>query len=79
MSGRIQDWVKLFASVEGRKFLGAKITLYTVLFKIPNEEANACTSSDEENQTIYRKKAKKRKMEKCLFEHTKNKKQTIWM
>lgn len=58
MSGRIQDWVKLFASVEGRKFLGAKITLYTVLFKIPNEEANACTSSGEENQTIYRKKSK---------------------
>lgn len=47
--------------------------MYTVLFKIPNEEAIACTSSDDENQTIYRKKANKRKMEKCLFEHTKNK------
>lgn len=31
MSGQIQDEVKLFASVEGQKLLGAKITLHTVM------------------------------------------------
>lgn len=34
MSGRIQDMVKLFAIVEGRKLHGAKITLYTDLITI---------------------------------------------
>lgn len=31
MSGRIKEKAKLSASVEGRKLLGAEITLYTVL------------------------------------------------
>lgn len=31
MSGRIQDWVKLFESVGGRKLHRVKITRYTVL------------------------------------------------
>lgn len=30
--GRIQGGAKLFASVEGRKIQGAKLTLYTVAF-----------------------------------------------
>lgn len=29
MSGRIQDWAKLFASVDERKLHGAKIVMYT--------------------------------------------------
>lgn len=28
--GRIQHWVKSFASKEGRKYHGVKVTLYTV-------------------------------------------------
>lgn len=30
-TGQIQDWAKLFPSVEGRKIHGMKITLYTVI------------------------------------------------
>lgn len=34
MSGRIQDGAKVVAIVGGRKFHGAKIPLYTVIFFI---------------------------------------------
>lgn len=40
MSGLIQDGVKLFASGEGRKLHGAKITLYTVSHLGYDESSN---------------------------------------
>lgn len=44
MPGRIQDRVKLFACVEGRTLPGAKITLYTVIQKVPFLQVNETVS-----------------------------------